>query len=1045
VRNIFSGLYWVLIISFLILSCILAILVGTPEGASFLVQKSIEISGQKIYVNHLDGSIVGRLKASSIIFSNDNLELQLQDVEFDPSFSALLRKEFTIKKLKAGLINVSLPVRKEATKNHPETKKPPELSSPLKVNIESLEVGKITLKTGSKPMVYSDIKFSGSLYQSRLSIKHLHTRMQTYSVDASGEFSFSKPFPLSVQADLSDNNGSTLHAQINGEIENYQLSAAASINTPSLPPITTQLQSNGNLNHLDVVQLTAQILENTLIITGEIDWKEKLRIESEFSADNINPALITAELPGNISLTGKASLRDQTLETRFNATGRARDTPVDLEVKLSLRDKIAEIHLAKVSFGKNNMTLKGRLSSKRADNIVYHIDAPDLSVFYPEMGGKITSSGHLHGQWEKLEINSKLRGESIFFNAHQIKSVDLNLQPSGVAGEYNLNILANNIISGERSIESFSIKGEGNHQQQDLQFDIQGGPLESMLSATLSGQLDSLKGNWKGKLNQLHLSATDLPDYHQKQPASIMLSKSRQSISGFCLQGPTEKLCLDSDLNLSNKSIISASLKQLPLKRLSPWIPLSEALTEHASSELTIMGNHHQWQINASGELDPNNRMNALLSFNQDKNTVAGNITANFDKLHWINLFTEAISQPEGHLNANINLTGMASQPNLSGTIKLEEGEARVPLAGTEITNANMLIDLQPDQSAKLSGDFQSGDGVITLQGETRWPEAPHWNTNIHLGGHNFLATNLPVARIIISPNIKIKGSEKGIDISGTLSIPNAKIRIEDLPDEAIKVSSDEHIIGEFAGKTQHTGTPPLLDINADINIRLGAEVNLQGFGLDTGIEGNLKLRERPGKPIQGDGTLNMVEGQYSAYGTELIIEHGTLYFNGPLDAPQMDLRVINPIDGIKVGLEITGSPQQPESRLFSTPAMPETEALAYLLTGKPIDSAGESESGMLVNAAAKLGMKKSANRINDIRAKAGFDTLQLEAGDDFTESELVIGKYLSSKLYLEYVTKLFSDSEVFALRYEFSNKLHLEAESGADSQALDLIYQFEK
>ena len=124
---------------------------------------------------------------------------------------------------------------------------------------------------------------------------------------------------------------------------------------------------------------------------------------------------------------------------------------------------------------------------------------------------------------------------------------------------------------------------------------------------------------------------------------------------------------------------------------------------------------------------------------------------------------------------------------------------------------------------------------------------------------------------------------------------------------------------------------------------------------------------------------------------------------------------------------------------------MSETEALSYLLTGKPLNATGDSESGMLVNAAAKLGMKKSAHRINEIRAKAGFDTLQLESGDDLTESELIIGKYLSARLYLEYVTKLFASSEVFTLRYEFSNKLYLEAESGAESQALDLIYQFER
>lgn len=1010
-----------------------------------MVQKSTEFSGQRIYVSNLNGTILSGLKAGKIIFTNDSLDLELQEVEFIPSFNALLKKEFHIKKLAAGLISVNLPVQKEAPKEKPQAMELPEFSSPLKVLIDSLEIDTLTVQTGDKPMVYSDIRLSGSLHQSKLKINHLHSRFQTYSLDAVGNFSFAQPFPLSVQADLADDNGSVLHAQIVGKVEQYQLIGAANVNTPSFPPLAIQLRSNGDLDHLDINQLTAQTLDSTLTITGKMSWKDGLRIDTAFSAQDINPGKIVTELPGNISLMGTASLIDKIIETHFEATGQLRGAPLDLETELSLHDTIANIRSAQISLGKNVATLKGLVSPEQANDIVYSIDASDLSTLYPGLGGKLAAKGRLKGQWKKIEVESKMKGENLFFTTHHIKSLDLDIQPSSILGEYKLNFLANNIVSGEQSIESFSIHGEGNQKKQNLKISLQGGPYGTKLGANLSGQLNNKRRIWKGELNQLHISAEDLPNYHQEQTTKLTLSKENQKISEFCLKGPTEIVCLDGDINLGKKSIIHADLKQLPLKRLTPWIPFSKSLPEHASSELKITGNNKHWQLEASGELDPNNRIESLISFHQDKNTVSGNTIAQFDKLQWINLFTEVVDQPKGRLNANISLAGTVTQPNFLGTIKLEEAKARVPITGTEITHTNILVELQPKQTAILSGTLKSGGGIVTLRGETHWPEAPHWNTNIHFSGRNFLATDLPVARVNISPNINVKGNEKGIDVSGTLSIPNADIRIEDLPDNTLKTSPDEEIIGEPSIKPQQTANPSILAVNTDINIRLGTEINLQGFGLDTGIEGALKLRGRSGKPINTDGSLNMVDGKYSAYGKELTIEQGELYFNGPLDEPRMNLRVINPIDDIKVGLAITGSPQQPESQLFSTPPMSDTEALSYLLTGKPIGAAGESESGMLLNAASKLGMKKSANRINEIRAKAGFDTLKLEAGDDLTESELVVGKYLSARLYFEYVTQLFANSEVFSLRYEFSKKLHLEAESSAESQALNLIYQFEK
>jgi len=103
VRHIFSGLYWVLLVAFLLVVCLLALLLGTPKGTLFLVQKSTELSGQNISVDNLEGTFLRGLKAGSITIVNNSMDLQLDDIKFEPSFSTLLNKEIHIKELKASL------------------------------------------------------------------------------------------------------------------------------------------------------------------------------------------------------------------------------------------------------------------------------------------------------------------------------------------------------------------------------------------------------------------------------------------------------------------------------------------------------------------------------------------------------------------------------------------------------------------------------------------------------------------------------------------------------------------------------------------------------------------------------------------------------------------------------------------------------------------------------------------------------------------------------------------------------------------------------
>jgi translocation and assembly module TamB len=1027
----------------------MTILLGTPKGTAFLIHKGAEISGKKVAISGIKGTLFKGISADKITYRHDGFEVQLTKIVLKPLLHDLISRKLHIHKLKANTVFLRVPSHKKSSNDAPSLEKLPEFSPPFSIQVDLLEVNQLNIQSGSKIQTYADILTSGSLQKSTLNIDHLHFRINTNNADASGYITFHRPFPLSFQIDLSDQYDSTVHARLDGKVAQYQLIAAATNNRPSLPSFTAQIKSAGDITHLSIEQCAVHLLDGNLMLSGDIDWKNKLQINTTFSAQGINPGKLVSELPGKISLKGKASLIHQTVKTRFNASGQLRGMPLTFQSDLSLHSNNADIHNAQISLGDNIATIKGRVSHEQADNIRYRINAVNLSTLYPGLSGKLTGTGRLHGQWQNLMIVSRLKGESLSLMSQYIETLTMNIQPSKKPTESKLDFQAENIRTGGQSIQSLSVKGLGGLKRHSLRLALKDGPYGAALNANLNGQLDTAKVIWRSQLEKLRVSIPSVAEYHQEQPTTLLLSKTKQRFSKLCLKGPIERLCMNGNIDSQGNSLIKGSLQQLPLKRLKKWIPHSHNLTEHLTSDFRITGHNPLWELNSRNKLDTHNYVDAQLRFERTKKMVEGKIMAKFDKLQWINLFTETINQPQGQVNADIDISGPTVQPELIGSIRLKEAKARIPASGTELTDANLLINLQAGQTAHLSGGITSGKGIINLNGSAAWSQLPHWNADLAITGYAFQAINLPTTRVNASPDIHIRADETGANISGTLSIPNADISLKNLSDNAIKPSTDEVISDKPVTKPKSTTTAPKLTINSDINVRLGTEVNLRGFGLDTRMEGALKLRERPNEPINGDGTLTMVDGKYKALGQELVIERGALYFNGPLDAPRMDLRVINPtqnsIKNIKVGLSISGPLQQPESHLFSTPPMPETEALAYLLTGKPFGATGESESGLLLNAAAKLGMKKSAGRINQVRAKAGLDTLQLATNNDLTESQLVVGKYLSSRLYLEYITKLFTDSEIFSLRYEFTDKLHLEAESGAKSQALDLIYQFEK
>ncbi len=230
------------------------------------------------------------------------------------------------------------------------------------------------------------------------------------------------------------------------------------------------------------------------------------------------------------------------------------------------------------------------------------------------------------------------------------------------------------------------------------------------------------------------------------------------------------------------------------------------------------------------------------------------------------------------------------------------------------------------------------------------------------------------------------------------------------------------------------------------MRIVLGKHVLVKAQGADARLEGELRLTMTglSSDKITAQGEIKVAQGKYAAYGINLDITRGAVLFaGGPVDRPTLDILALKTIGDVKAGVRVTGTPRQPEVKLYSEPAMPDTDVLAYIVLGHPLGQGDGGNTDLLMVAAGALLSKGESAVLQDrLKRSLGIDVLEVESGgSDTTSSRITIGKYLNPDLYISFGQSLFSNTQEARLRYNLTKRWQLESSAGAQS-AVDLYYQ---
>ena len=253
------------------------------------------------------------------------------------------------------------------------------------------------------------------------------------------------------------------------------------------------------------------------------------------------------------------------------------------------------------------------------------------------------------------------------------------------------------------------------------------------------------------------------------------------------------------------------------------------------------------------------------------------------------------------------------------------------------------------------------------------------------------------------------------------------------------------------------------LGINFDLGIDLGEAFYLRGAGLDTRVEGQLRLRAQGRGAIHATGALEAREGTYEGFGQRLAIERGRVNFHGPLENPGLDVLALRRGLPVEVGVAVTRSAADPLVRLHSAEPMTEQEILTWLVLGRP-PAATEAGADRLALATAAAGLLAGTGEGygTQFARRIGIDELTLRTGEIVGGATLLpratvagltratpatpageivtIGKRLTEDLTLSFERAASGTETLVQIIYRVSDRVSMVARAGTEN-ALNLVY----
>jgi translocation and assembly module TamB len=407
--------------------------------------------------------------------------------------------------------------------------------------------------------------------------------------------------------------------------------------------------------------------------------------------------------------------------------------------------------------------------------------------------------------------------------------------------------------------------------------------------------------------------------------------------------------------------------------------------------------------------------------------------------------------RPDLTLNIGNTITG-------SGTIALANATMSMPDAGTKLSGGEGLIALQGETLQIQRLRFQTArSGEINVTGNVRLDPGQGFPVDLAVASRKALLVSRPDLVATVSTDLKITGSSlNGFDVAGPVTIDRAELSIAATQGASFPTIPVTEING--TGPRDPANAPakaPPTPVNrqpANNGVRLALDVKapqavfVRGRGLDAELGGQFTVTGDPGAPaVQGGLTLR--RGDFNLLGHRLAFKRGnvTLMTASTID-PLLDFAATTNVQGTTIEVDVTGTSRAPKIEITSSPQLPQDEAMAMLLFGKPSSSLSPMEILSAAQALAELTGTQPVGGgfMAKLRSGLGLDTLSVNSGgsgprsgsgnNQGTTTSVEGGRYVAPGVYVGARQGASADSSRGVVEWEIFRNTKIEGDIGADS-----------
>lgn len=862
-----------------------------------------------------------------------------------------------------------------------------------------------------------------------------------------------------------------------GTLDAYELEAEAQLRTPQTgsEPVRAELRASGSSEALSTLDLRAAWHEARLQADGRLRWRPAGSAQLGFALTQFDPGRLAPELSGRLALRGRVqSTWDETLTAALDLQS--------LQGELNGQDVSGSARVRHGAGGTRieTLTLAAGGARARASGTFDDALAFDWSVAVPRLGelvpgwhGRIDASGRLGGTPAAPRVTVRAQAGDVATPFVRLAGLDIDgeLAPLGGA-DSSLVARAAGVAVEAATLQSLELRVSGTPERHRIELRVRSDRGDAEVAATGAAAAT----DWSGQLLRATLVPAGLGRWELAAPSPIQWRGGELDAGPACWRRDRARLCaaasgtpgdwrgeLDArsipvglvaglardDLDYSGTFALQAraavgddgptgrALLELSAGRITGVVEGErETLLDYGSGRAAVHLAPEAIEVEAALPLADDGvvRLDGRLG-RAEPRALEARLQARVRDLGLVPVFAPQVGRIEGLLLADIELGGTLARPTAAGDARLEDGRVELAQLGIELSGVRADLSTR-DDAFDIGLSAHSGDGELAAQIRLQRTAERAWRGSGTLAGEAFRAVNLPEAEVVVSPALDWRLEGRALTVSGRVVVPRARIEPRDLS-RTVQESPDAVVVG--TGQPADTGPP--IAIDADIEVVLGPEVRIDAFGLEGRLEGAIRVRERPGQLASATGELRVVEGTYTFYRQRLEIERGrVIYDGGPASNPGLDVRAVRRPRNVVVGAHVRGTLRDPRIELFSEPPMEESQQLSYLLLGVPLRETKGGEQSGVAAAAAALASSRQGGALAD---RVGIQQVEVDRGEEGEGTSIVLGRYLSPRLYVGYGVGLMEQANSVRMRYDLTQQWTVEARSGVNSSA-DLLYSIE-